>query len=66
MIDEIYRTIVELEDEHPYAPTVREISARSGFPVSTVWRQIEKLAEQGKLTWVPGTARTIQTVRDNT
>lgn len=63
-IDRIFDAIVALESELPYPPTVAEIGKRSGFAPSTVWGYIEKLAEEGRLTWTPGTARTIITTKE--
>ena len=63
-IERIWEAIVALESEVPYPPTVREIASRAGFSVGTVQTYIERLADEGRLTWTPGTARTIVTVKE--
>lgn len=63
-IEIIFDAITALENEQPYPPTVKEIGAKAGYSDSTVWKYVERLAEEGRVTWVPGTARTIQTVKE--
>jgi repressor LexA len=57
----IITSIYEYYEKHGFSPTVREISGMVGLKSSaTVHRQLEKLKEEGKISWNPAMPRTIR------
>ena len=47
-------------DENGYSPNYREIGNQLGFAPSVVKYHLERLERQGKVTRVPGRARTLR------
>ena len=43
-----------------YGPSVRELSAETGFGTGTIQAIVVSLAEQRKITYTPGVARSVR------
>jgi SOS-response transcriptional repressor LexA len=60
--DEILAAIVRLTSKGP-APTLRELAAEVGLSSPTpLLRYLERLRQEGKVSWEPGKARTLRVV----
>lgn len=60
----IYKAIVQYIDEKGYSPTVRELCKLTGKnSPGTVEVHLQKLKENGYITFIPNLSRTIRIIR---
>lgn len=60
--DTVLAAIARLTDQG-WTPSVRELAVELGFKSPTpILRYLERLREEGKVSWVPGKARTLRVV----
>lgn len=56
---EIIDAIVHLTEQQGFPPTTREIADHLGLWNSAVGRTLQRLREEGRVSWVEGRARTL-------
>ncbi len=54
------RAVQSLADREGYPPTLREVAGDRGLSVTTVHGHLDRLREDGMLTWVSGRPRTMR------
>lgn len=60
----IYKAIVQYIDEKGYSPTVRELCKMTGKnSPGTVESHLQKLKENGYITFIPNLSRTIRIIK---
>ena len=61
---ETINAIVIFKRDHGYAPTVDELGAILGITKNAAWNRLGHLRDDGRVTWKPGSPRTLVVVFD--
>ena len=65
-LEAVVSAIAWFDRTQGYSPTARELALELGVSVSTVWRTIDELEQAGRITHVPGKARTLRILEGGT
>lgn len=63
-VEAVFAAIAWFVRTEGYSPTVRELAIELGVSVSTVAGALDELELAGRITRVPGKARTLRTVEE--